>query len=226
MIDFVCPHCKKTLRVPEQFLGQTGKCNHCGKAITILVAPPPSTGANFDTPIPDHPESQSEPIKEMSAEDFKRAVAEGVKAAKQEEYQQSLAIAQANAARVRQNTLRGCVGCFGIFVALIFFSAMIGRSSTSKQDTAPPTTTPVATPVATPIATPIAPTPQPQPVSRPVQQYQEPVEQVPRTQTVYITNTGKKYHRAGCRSLGQSSISISLADAQAQGYEPCGICHP
>lgn len=43
---------------------------------------------------------------------------------------------------------------------------------------------------------------------------------------VYVTNTGKKYHRDGCKSLKKSKIAISLSDAQSQGYEPCGICNP
>jgi len=44
--------------------------------------------------------------------------------------------------------------------------------------------------------------------------------------TVYITRTGKKYHRAGCSSLRSSSIPISLKDAKAKGYTPCKICKP
>ena len=44
--------------------------------------------------------------------------------------------------------------------------------------------------------------------------------------TVYITNTGSKYHLAGCRHLSKSKIPITLSEAKAQGYEPCGTCHP
>lgn len=46
------------------------------------------------------------------------------------------------------------------------------------------------------------------------------------TATVYVTNTGKKYHSAGCKYLRKSQISISLSDAKAQGYEPCSVCNP
>lgn len=46
------------------------------------------------------------------------------------------------------------------------------------------------------------------------------------TVTVYITRTGHKYHRAGCRYLRQSKIAISLSSAKANGYTPCSICHP
>ena len=42
---------------------------------------------------------------------------------------------------------------------------------------------------------------------------------------VYVTRTGKKYHRDGCRSLSRSKIAISLAEAQ-QKYGSCGRCNP
>lgn len=44
--------------------------------------------------------------------------------------------------------------------------------------------------------------------------------------TVYITETGTKYHLATCRTLKNSKIAISKAEAISQGYEPCGICKP
>lgn len=44
--------------------------------------------------------------------------------------------------------------------------------------------------------------------------------------TVYITKTGKKYHRAGCRYLSRSQIPISLKEAEAEGYQPCSVCNP
>lgn len=43
--------------------------------------------------------------------------------------------------------------------------------------------------------------------------------------TIYITNTGTKYHETGCRHLRRSQIAISLKDAEAQGYAPCKHCH-
>jgi hypothetical protein len=48
----------------------------------------------------------------------------------------------------------------------------------------------------------------------------------PKSVTVYVTRTGTKYHRAGCRSLAHSSIQITLADAKSRGYTPCKLCHP
>lgn len=44
--------------------------------------------------------------------------------------------------------------------------------------------------------------------------------------TVYITNTGEKYHASGCQYLKKSKIAISQSDAVAQGYTPCSKCNP
>jgi micrococcal nuclease len=44
--------------------------------------------------------------------------------------------------------------------------------------------------------------------------------------TVYVTNSGEKYHRDNCRSLRRSKIALPLADAVKSGYEPCSICNP
>lgn len=43
--------------------------------------------------------------------------------------------------------------------------------------------------------------------------------------TVYVTRTGTKYHRAGCQHLSKSSSPIKLADAR-RGYQPCKVCRP
>lgn len=43
--------------------------------------------------------------------------------------------------------------------------------------------------------------------------------------TVYITRTGIKYHRAGCRYLSKSCIPIDIKEARQQ-YSPCSVCNP
>jgi micrococcal nuclease len=47
----------------------------------------------------------------------------------------------------------------------------------------------------------------------------------PETVTVYITRTGAKYHRAGCRYLSKSMIPIALKEARTR-YGPCSVCSP
>ena len=43
---------------------------------------------------------------------------------------------------------------------------------------------------------------------------------------VYITYTGEKYHRSGCKCLIKSKIPIRLSEAKMMGYTPCKICKP
>lgn len=47
----------------------------------------------------------------------------------------------------------------------------------------------------------------------------------PKTVTVYVTKSGKKYHEAGCRYLAKSCIPMALAEARKH-YEPCSVCKP
>jgi len=43
---------------------------------------------------------------------------------------------------------------------------------------------------------------------------------------VYITKTGSKYHRQGCRYLRYSAIPVKRSEAIAKGYGPCSVCKP
>lgn len=45
------------------------------------------------------------------------------------------------------------------------------------------------------------------------------------TATVYVTNTGSKYHKNGCQYLSQSKNAISLNNAKAAGYSACSRCY-
>ena len=46
------------------------------------------------------------------------------------------------------------------------------------------------------------------------------------SETVYIGNTGNKYHRASCSTLKGGGHAISLSEALKQGREPCKRCKP
>lgn len=43
--------------------------------------------------------------------------------------------------------------------------------------------------------------------------------------TVYVTKTGSKYHRSGCRYLRKSMTPIKLSDAKKR-YGACSVCRP
>ena len=47
-----------------------------------------------------------------------------------------------------------------------------------------------------------------------------------RDDVVFVTSSGEKYHRDGCRYLTESRIPMALSEARGRGYEPCGICNP
>jgi hypothetical protein len=44
-------------------------------------------------------------------------------------------------------------------------------------------------------------------------------------EVVYVTKTGTKYHRAGCRALAKSATPIRLAEVEMK-YQPCAVCDP
>ena len=44
--------------------------------------------------------------------------------------------------------------------------------------------------------------------------------------TVYVTDTGDKYHRSTCQYLYASKISMKLGDAVKEGYTACSVCNP
>jgi hypothetical protein len=48
--------------------------------------------------------------------------------------------------------------------------------------------------------------------------------QATRDCTVYVTRTGHRYHRQGCRYLRHSSFAMSRSEAIARRYTPCLIC--
>ncbi len=53
-----------------------------------------------------------------------------------------------------------------------------------------------------------------------------PVAYENKSDIVYITRTGKKYHKEGCGSLRRSKIPIFLYEACKRRYAPCSRCDP
>ncbi len=45
-----------------------------------------------------------------------------------------------------------------------------------------------------------------------------------KAQTVYITESGKKYHAKNCDVVKTGKKGIELAEAKKQGYEACKVC--
>lgn len=50
-------------------------------------------------------------------------------------------------------------------------------------------------------------------------------EDEPQSETVYITKSGKRYHKADCRHIiGRDVIEKTIAEAEEDGYTPCKDC--
>lgn len=45
-----------------------------------------------------------------------------------------------------------------------------------------------------------------------------------KAQTVYVTESGKKYHAKNCDVAKTGKKGIELSEAKKQGYEPCKVC--
>lgn len=45
------------------------------------------------------------------------------------------------------------------------------------------------------------------------------------TDTVYVTDTGEKYHNYGCKYLKSSCHAVTLEWAVKTGHAPCTVCH-
>ncbi len=45
-------------------------------------------------------------------------------------------------------------------------------------------------------------------------------------QMVYITASGKKYHKLGCRYLMGNYSGVTVEEAKRKGLEPCNLCYP
>lgn len=70
-----------------------------------------------------------------------------------------------------------------------------------------------------------APQPRPEPVHKSAGLASPPITGTGQTM-VYVTKSGKKYHRKDCQYLRKSSRAISLKEAVKKGYEPCSRCKP
>jgi micrococcal nuclease len=44
-------------------------------------------------------------------------------------------------------------------------------------------------------------------------------------EVVYVTDTGRMYHRESCSYLSSSKIAVSFAEA-SKSYRPCSVCNP
>lgn len=285
VIEYHCPHCKQILRIPNEYLGQTGKCTKCGGEITVTLDT--STPGKRPPPIPKVTTSfedlgESPVIKP-------EVVVESPKGRRR--LQREVSDSPAGAKPVVRS---GCIIlALSPFLLVGGCLTLAGLAMNAADDDAPTSSSTNIRPASPGPA--LAVTTQPEPTDPPgtvysfeggskyhtkdctriagrtdlypstpeeawdawfepcaeckpegyeafaeqqrteqqaLQQQPQPTQQQRRqpaasttAETVYITDTGAKYHRSGCRTLKQSKYPVSLFDATSQGYMACGICY-
>ena len=118
----------------------------------------------------------------------------------------------------------GCENSVDEYKKVSSYTVEQAPQTPKRTPTSTPKPTPTPTPVSTSIPTPVV-TPIPATVITPIPAAAvKSSETQTYSDTVYITESGKKYHRDGCRYLSKSKIEISLEKATNQGYKPCSKC--
>ena len=56
--------------------------------------------------------------------------------------------------------------------------------------------------------------------------YDEVIRVEAKTDVVYITDTGTKYHKSSCRTLKKNKYEITKGEAIEQGCTACKVCNP
>jgi hypothetical protein len=46
------------------------------------------------------------------------------------------------------------------------------------------------------------------------------------SQTVYVQETGKKYHTKNCSAAGTGKKGMTVTEAKKEGYTACKVCKP
>lgn len=109
---------------------------------------------------------------------------------------------------------------FCVFVAVVVTVPMPDTSDATAPVETPEQVSATVTPTQEPVTTP---TREPERVAATLEPTQEPQQSI----SVWVVEDGSKYHSTPkCSTLNRSSpVEITLDDAQAQGLEPCKVCH-
>lgn len=234
-VELNCPVCRKILRIPARYRGQTGTCNGCGSPVSVPLDEPAESAA---LPMTEAQRDYLISIGTSKAQLHKLTVAEANALIEKAQRAPDVVATEPGSFRRVQhggNLLFGCFGCSGLLVTLSVLLSMctIGGTNTSIPDTPHPAAVSPTQPIVTtaPVA-PITTAPIPAPKSMPPKQEQQIQKAQPfqaqqhHERTVYVASTGRKYHNQGCRTLRNGSSPVGLSAAKANGYEACKVCNP
>ena len=199
MVEVICPTCGHTLRIPDEYAGQSGRCNGCGGRIVVpdacgrpddpVVVPPGPVDSRFDPAVVStFPASGIRPGTGMLANEGSHGGGIG-----------------ASAGRI---AVLGCL--FGLLAVCVLPGAIIGLAA--KPDR-PVESRPRSIPAARANAdSPSGANDMPGPDAGEA----DPI--------VYLATVGSVYHHANCAQLRNGRVPLTRSAALLRGYEACGDC--
>ncbi len=199
MISVECPACRQGLNIPEEFAGQSGRCNYCGSIVVVPIA----SGASPSTALADLPfTTPRRPARPGAGMLANEAEHEGG--------------AGARFGRILLFSVLALLLTACLLPALVIgFSAETGPVETNR-----PRSIPVARGTA---GAPIAPLPAAAPTpAAPPDEVKAPPEDEKRI--VVVGPNGGAYHKTGCRLAGNGAQATTLGKARERGMVPCPTC--
>ncbi len=197
MISVECPACRQGLNIPDEFAGQSGRCNYCGSVVFVPVAAgaaPSSALADLPFATPRRP---ARPGAGMLANEAEHEGGAG-----------------ASFGRIVLFAVLAL-----ILTACILPAVVIGFSAkTGPEETFRPRSVPVARGEKGTVVTP-APIADPVPTPVPV-----PAPPVDEKRIVVAGPKGGAYHKTGCRLAGEGAQATTLGKARERGMVPCPTC--
>lgn len=200
MISVECPACRQGLNIPDEYAGQTGRCNYCGSVVVVLGAmsgPAPSSALS-DLPFAT-PRRPARPGAGMLANEAEHEGGAG--------------------ARFGRILLFSVLAL--LLTACLLPALVIGFSAeTGPEETNRPRSIPVARGASG--AKVILPPPPPPPSVTPSAAPQSPP--VDESRIVVAGPKGGAYHKVGCRLAGAGAQATTLGKAIERGMTPCATC--
>lgn len=202
MISVECPACRQGLNIPDEFAGQSGRCNYCG---SVVLVPSPLSGAAPTSALSDLPFSTprrpARPGAGMIANEAEHAGGAGS------------SLARILVLGIAVLALTACV----LPAIVMGFTAETAPEESFRKPSLPVARGRNVPNAATP------PTEAPVLVATP-----EPVQAPPldENRIVMVGAKGETYHSTNCGLVTAGARATTLRKALDQGLEACPDCNP
>ena len=199
MISVECPACRQGLNIPDEFAGQSGRCNYCGSIVVV----PAASGASPSSALADLPfATPRRPARSGAGMLANEAEHEGG--------------AGARLGRIILFTVLALILTACILPALVIgFSAETAPEGPQRVRSVPTARGTKGALITPPPATAPAPAAPPAEVKAPPEDEKR---------IVVVGPKGGAYHKTGCRLAGDGAQATTLGKARERGMVPCPTC--